>query len=518
MSLKQELTTSIHAGWGVIVIRSYEHDKVLDTIKEIANDTQHRYPLWTWSPLGGTQTAHGAPTSTATPAQPLEVSIEALAAWLQTDQHRSKQTNGPVYAILVADNALAAIAPGGFVQPRPLQSVQNFVERSGPSAGVLIFLAYDNTVIPPELEKLVKVIEHSLPDRDEIQSTINTLLEGSEVNRPTAEEMSLIVDACTGLSHVEIVGALATSLSAYRRLDSAFVYDQKRDMIDKSGFLRVLSTDASFDSIGGLSSLKDFMLRSLKSRSKYARPRGVLLLGVPGVAKSESAKALGNELGIPTLLLDIGALMGGIVGQTEANTRRAIKIIDRIGPCVVIIDEIEKAMSGSSAGAGDSGVGRRMFGQLLTWLNDRESRAYVVATCNDVESLPPELTRAGRFDGTFFIDLPSREQKQTIWEIHRKAFDIDEDSETPDDDLWTGAEIRQACLVASMLECSLLEAARYVMPIAKTAAEKITKLRTWAKDRCLSSESPGVYVGDDIVATSNKLHGNRAVRGATTRG
>jgi SpoVK/Ycf46/Vps4 family AAA+-type ATPase len=165
----------------------------------------------------------------------------------------------------------------------------------------------------------------------------------------------------------------------------------------------------------------------------------VLLLGVPGTGKSALAKGLGNETSRPTLVLDIGALMGSLVGQSEQNTRQALKIIDAMAPCVVFLDEVEKALSGVVSGsAGDSGVSTRLFGTLLSWLNDRQSDVFVVATCNDISRLPPEFSRAERFDAIFFLDLPSVLQRQAIWRLYLQEFGLDPNDPLPPDDGFTG--------------------------------------------------------------------------------
>ena len=219
-----------------------------------------------------------------------------------------------------------------------------------------------------------------------------------------------------------------------------------------------------------------------------------MLLSPPGCGKSAYAKALGNETGRPTLILDVGALMGSLVGQTEERTRQALKIADAMAPCVVMIDEVEKALSGvASSGQTDSGVSARLFGTFLSWLNDHESDVFVICTCNDISKLPPEFARAERFDGVFFVDLPSAEQRQVIWDIYLSMFELDREQTRPQDDNWTGAEIRACCRLAALLDVPLMAAAQNVVPVAVTAAESVERLRSWANGRCLSADQPGIY-------------------------
>ena len=189
--------------------------------------------------------------------------------------------------------------------------------------------------------------------------------------------------------------------------------------------------------------------------------------------------------------------MGLLVGSTEANIRQALKIIDAMSPCVVMVDEVEKALAGvASSGSSDSGVTARLFGTFLTWLNDRTSDSYVICTCNDISKLPPEFSRSERFDGIWFLDLPGREQKDAIWDIYLKMFELDTDQVRPKDDQWTGAEVRACCRLAALLDLPLTAAAQNVVPVAVTAAESVERLRQWAAGRCLDAEGGGIYHAD----------------------
>ena len=163
-----------------------------------------------------------------------------------------------------------------------------------------------------------------------------------------------------------------------------------------------------------------------------------------------------------------------------------------MAPCVAMIDEVEKAFAGAS-GSGDSGVTSRMFGTFLSWLNDHESDVFVVCTANDVSKLPPEFGRSERFDGLFFLDLPSDEEKALIWLIYLDLYEINRDQQMPVDTDWTGAEIKACCRLSALLDVPLVQAAQNVVPVAITAAESVERLRTWASGRCLSAQQPGLY-------------------------
>jgi SpoVK/Ycf46/Vps4 family AAA+-type ATPase len=207
----------------------------------------------------------------------------------------------------------------------------------------------------------------------------------------------------------------------------------------------------------------------------------------------------------------VGSLYGSLVGATEANIRQALRIADAMSPCVVFLDEIEKALSGIGSN-GDSGVATRLFGTMLTWLSDRTSDTFVVATCNDISKLPPEFSRAERWDSVFFLDLPSSAEKDMIWQLYRGQYGIAENQARPDDTSWTGAEVKSCCRLAALLDMSLTQAAHHVVPVAVTASEQVEKLRTWASGRCLSASAPGIFRRDGETAARP---GRRVQRGTT---
>ena len=314
---------------------------------------------------------------------------------------------------------------------------------------------------------------------------------------PERDELSTVLDAASGLTRYEAEAAFSLSLVREGAIRPQSIWELKSQMLKKSGLLTLHRGSESFSDLGGLDALKSFCTRAMRRQgaaNPLKRPRGVLLLGVPGTGKSQFCKALGNETGRPTLTLDIGSLMGSLVGQTEANIRQALRIADAMSPCVLMIDEIEKALSGvGNSGATDSGVSARLFGTFLTWLNDHQSDVFVVCTCNDISKLPPEFARAERFDGVFFLDLPGAAQKGSIWDIRLDLFDLDVGQQKPSTQDWTGAEIRSCCRLAALLDVPLTESARNVVPVAVTAAETVDRLRSWASGRCLDADRPGVY-------------------------
>ncbi|HEY5314378.1 MAG TPA: AAA family ATPase [Pirellulales bacterium] len=271
--------------------------------------------------------------------------------------------------------------------------------------------------IPTELEKAFAVIEHELPDRDQIEQIAHGVAtEPGEI--PDGDGLVAVLDAAAGLTRMEAENAFSLSLVRHQQLVPEAIWELKSGMLKKSGTLQLHRGNERFSELGGLEALKSFCLRAMRRRATQnsaVRPRGVLLLSPPGCGKSAFCKSLGNETGRPVLTLDVGSLLGSLVGQSEQNIRHALRIADAMAPCVLFCDEIEKALSGvASSGQTDSGVSARLFGRLLTWLNDHESDVFFVGTCNDISKLPPEFSRAERFDGIFFVDLPDVAQRRAI--------------------------------------------------------------------------------------------------------
>jgi hypothetical protein len=355
--------------------------------------------------------------------------------------------------------------------------------------------------IPVELEKLLVVLEHELPGRQQLQQIAQSIAT-EEGELPQGAELETVFDSAAGLTRYEAEAAFSLSLVRHGRIAADAIWELKSGMLKKSGLLSLSRSDDSLDSLGGLTSLKAFCKRSLlRSTNGHAhrRARGVLLLGVPGTGKSAFAKSLGKETGRPTLSLDVGSLLGSLVGQSEQNIRQALKIADAMAPAILFVDECEKALSGvASSGQTDSGVSARLFGSLLTWMNDHTSDVYLVATCNDIAKLPPEFSRAERFDGIFFLNLPGRAEKDTIWQMYQNLFQLDTAQRLPADENWSGAEIRACCRLAALLDMPLVQAAQNVVPVAVTSSESVERLRCWASGRCLDADQAGIYRREQV--------------------
>jgi hypothetical protein len=473
MALSEQLAEYVRACFTAIWIETHEPHEAAAAIAQLCH--REHWRLATWNIDQGLRVGGAAVEQSS--GDPL-AAIRSL--------HSLATADGT--ALLVLENFHRFLSSAEIVQALSQQILLGKQQRT-----IVVILA-PVVQLPLELQKLFVVLEHELPDRTQLAEIAREIAtEPSEL--PSGPELETVLDAAAGLTRLEAENAFSLSLVRQARITSDAVWDLKSGMLKKSGLLELQRGQADFSSLGGLAALKSFCKRALLQpiRGNSAkRARGVLLLSPPGCGKSAFCKALGREVGRPVLILDVGSLMGSLVGQSEERTRQALQIIDAMAPCVVMIDEVEKAFAGVN-GSGDSGVASRMFGTFLGWLNDHVSDVFVVCTANDITRLPPEFGRSERFDGVFFLDLPTRDEKDAIWTIYRQQFAIDRDQRQPDDSQWTGAEIKACCRLSALLDVPLVQAAQNVVPVAATAAESLERLRTWASGRCLSAQQPGIY-------------------------
>lgn len=476
MNLSQQIKELVCAGFSGIWVDTQESDDAVATVKKLCEERDWGFEVWD---LDRQLCVHNA--------TPAPGPVQALR-WLDTPDARAKSTQ-----LLLLKNFHKYLP-----NPEVMQVLQNRVI-TGKAIGQHVVVMSPVLQLQPEIEKLFTIVHHELPDRAQLTTIANELFtgEGNTFEKPSDEVISSVIDAASGMTRLEAENAFALSLVRHNTLSPNVIWNLKAQTLEKAGTLALYRGDASFDGLGGLDNLKQFCLRAMKRQGEAdpeRRPRGVLLLSPPGCGKSQFAKALGNEVGRPTVVLDFGALMGKFVGESEGNIRRALALVDAMAPCILFADEIEKALSGvGSSGQTDSGVTARLFGTFLTWLNDHKSDVFFIGTCNDASKLPPEFTRAERFDGVFFVDLPTADARNYIWELYLKKFGLDKNQARPDDTNWTGAEIKSCCRLAALLDVSLIEAAFNVVPVAVTSAEAIANLRTWADGRCLSADNKGYF-------------------------
>ncbi|MDJ0714986.1 MAG: AAA family ATPase [Prochloraceae cyanobacterium] len=368
--------------------------------------------------------------------------------------------------------------------------------------------------IPTELTEVLTVLEYPLPTAAEIREEIKRLLASGGQSLPD-KLLDELVRSAQGLSLERIRRVLTRAIASSGKLrseDVELVLEEKRQSIRQTQILDFYPATEQISDIGGLDNLKDWLLRRGGAFSDRARsyglphPRGLLLVGIQGTGKSLTAKAIAHHWHLPLLRLDVGRLFGGLVGESESRTRQMVSLAEALSPCILWIDEIDKAFSGID-GKGDSGTTSRVFGTFINWLAEKKSPVFVVATANNVRALPPEMLRKGRFDEIFFVGLPSQEERVAIFSVHLsrlrphniKNYDIKRLAyETPE---FSGAEIEQTLVEAMHIGFSqnrdfttedILEAASQIVPLARTAQEQIEFLQNWAaagKARLASREN-----------------------------
>jgi hypothetical protein len=349
MRLTDELTDYIHAAFTGLWVQTSEPDEAEREIRQHAR--QHRWHLAVWDIANGLRV----------PDQPDSTNPEGGS---------SGDPLAPLRALpaLATRDGTALLLLHQFHRflnnPEVVQTV--FAQLvAGKQQRTIVVVLSPVVQIPVELEKLFVVVEHRLPDREQLERIAHELTADQPEDLPTGDDLQCVLAAAAGLTRYEAEGAFALSLTKHNTLRPESIWEIKAQALKKHNLLTLHRGAECFDSLGGLANLKDFCRRALQP-GKRVQTRGVLLLGVPGVGKSQCCRALGNETGRPTLLLDIGALYGSLVGATEANVRQALKIADAMSPAVLYLDEVEKALSGLGS-TGDSGVSTRLFGTLLAW-------------------------------------------------------------------------------------------------------------------------------------------------------
>ena len=368
--------------------------------------------------------------------------------------------------------------------------------------------------IPIELEKEVVVMDYPLPDLAELNQVLSHQLEQSRTRKTSTETREKLLKAALGLTKDEAEKVYRKAYVKTGRLTEEevdIVLSEKKQLIRRNGILEYIEEDETIDAVGGLDELKRWLRQRSNAFTERAReyglpqPKGMLILGVPGCGKSLIAKTTARLWSLPLLRLDMGRVYdGSMVGRSEANLRNALKTAESISPAILFIDELDKAFAGSGGSAdSDGGTSSRIFGSFLTWMQEKTSPVFVMATANRVERLPGEFLRKGRFDEIFFVDLPTPEEREEIFKIHLikrhrdiERFDIEQLAKVADG--FSGAEIEQA-LIAAMYDAfaqdrefsqlDIIAAIKATMPLSRTMTEQVTALRDWARQRARPAAS-----------------------------
>lgn len=490
-SLSEMGTKIIHyiqAGYSGLYIISPEELRIEAEFKTIAAEL--KYTLVFWSVVDGMiDTKSGSVTSANDPLEALQA-IEGL----------KEKT-----IILLRDFHLFLADPN----PILIRKFKDVLQTSK-TKNITVIVLGCRLCLPPELERELTVIETALPDQKQLGTVLSGIIESASLKQMDEESREQILRAASGLTTMEAENAFALSFVQTKNIDPVIVAKEKAQTIKKNGLLEIVSRTESLESIGGLDLLKDWLLKRKEAFSKRATeyglpiPKGLLIVGIPGTGKSLTAKATATVFGVPLLKLDAGRIFAGLVGQSESNLRSVIQTAEAIAPCVLWIDEIEKAFSGSkSSGSSDGGTSARVFGSFISWMQEKEKPLFIVATANDVSQLPPEMLRKGRFDELFFVDLPNESERRDIWKIQisnygrdPKDFDIVQLARITEG--LTGSEI-QSVFFDAMFEAfgedgeptdlHLAGVLNSFVPLSKLMAEQIDGLRKWSKGRCRSATS-----------------------------
>jgi hypothetical protein len=442
-----------------IWIQSHEHEDAVSEIRRMAHENNWNVLMWDASSgLNGDGNS-----------DPL-AAVQALPAIGSTDKT----------GLIVFKNFHKFLA-----DITTVQALANAIAAGKLTRSFAVVLA-PVVAIPVELEKLFVTVEHELPSKETLELIARQI--GTEPG-DLPDDLGPVVEAANGLTRYEAEGVYSLSLARHGVVKADVVWDLKAQAIAKSGLGRIYKGGERFDDLGGLERLKWHAQLAAKPIPPHL-PKGFVLVGPPGTGKSAIAKAMGNEMGLPTLVADIGSLMGSLVGETEAKTRQLFALIKQLGRCVVLFDEGNQQLGG---GRDRHEVTGRLIGSLLSFMQD-QSGAFFVLTANEIATIPAPLMRAGRMDAVYFLDLPGEEQRDRIWQIHLQKYLPGLTAMVPESEGWSGAEIEHCCRTAAMFGLNLAEAAEFIVPVAVSQAVELENLRAEAsRNGWLSSEHAGPY-------------------------
>ncbi len=476
MNFAEELDLTLRARYPILYIQSSEEERVETSIQNVAKQLGRKVYIWDFVDGYQGETAVGK----RNPLQALEF--------------MEKITVSAVFILRDFDRFLDDIAIA-----RKLKNLQRHLKGQAQNITILA----PKITIPEHLTEVITVLEFPLPQALEIRQELGQITAniGTKLEPRVIDEL---VQASQGLSLERIRRVLAKAVAEHGELtpeDVELILAEKRQTIRQTQILEFYPSTAEISDIGGLDNLKEWLLRRGNSFSEKARqyglphPKGLLLAGIQGTGKSLTAKAIAHHWHLPLLRLDVGRLFAGLVGESESRTRQMIQLAEALSPCILWIDEIDKAFSSNSDGRGDAGTTGRVFGTLLTWMAEKNSPVFIVATANNIRQLPPELLRKGRFDEVFFVGLPAQTERQQIFTVHLTKFrplnlrNYDCDRLAYETPCFSGAEIEQAIIEAMHLGFSqnrdfttedILEAVSQIVPLAQTAQKEIQLLQEWA--------------------------------------
>lgn len=505
MDFEKQLDTYLRARFTLIIMVSGEEDRLLETVRELSEQKQRA--CLSWDAADYFQWVTPATSSPPTARDPLSA----------LDQIDKFDPNANALFILKDFHEFWA-------NPQIKRKLRNLAQKLKFTKKTVLISSHTGR-IPEELRNDAVMIEFPLPVQAELEQVLSTFVQlpGVKVNLTTLGREKL-VKAALGLTAAQAHRVFASAVvgSSDATLDDRdidLVTNEKKQILLESEALEFYSVTESPENVGGLGALKDWLrMRDLAFTEKareygLSAPKGIALIGIPGTGKSLTAKMIGAIWRKPLIRFDVGALFGSLVGESEERTRRTLKLVETIAPCVLWIDEMEKALA---HGGLDSGTSTRVFGNILTWMQEKTSEVFVVATANDISSLPPELLRRGRFDEIFFLDLPNQIERKEIFTVHlrkrrRIPQDYDLDLLAAKAEGYVGAEIEQAIIDAMYIGFNdksrefttedIVAALKRQVPLSISQRETVEALRAWLREgRAQSASLPDGVSSDNTSA------------------
>ena len=481
MRFTSELALFLKARYPIIYINTIEEDRVEYVIRKSLKTNLNR-SIYSWDFIEGyTNNPNNQGFAKRNPLQALEL-IERLnadtpALFLLKDFNR-----------FLTDLSIS----------RKLRNLSRILKLQPKT---IIIIGSDLT-IPKELRDLITVLQFQLPLQDEISQELNRLINLLNI-KVDSELVENLTRACQGLSLERIRRVLSKIIVTYKTIDNnsiAVLLSEKKQIISQTEILEYCSVNEKITSLGGLNNLKDWLKKRKTAFSIQASnyglptPRGLLLIGIQGTGKSLTAKAIANDWQLPLLKLDVGKLFGGIVGESESRLREMINVAETISPCILWIDEIDKAFTNTESKS-DSGTSNRVLATFISWLSEKTKPVFVISTANNIDLLPLEIIRKGRFDEIFFLDLPKEEERKEIFKIHLQEFrpenwkSFDYSKLTKLSESFSGAEIRQS-IIEGMYHAfyenrefttdDICLALKDFIPLANLESNQMIKLKNWA--------------------------------------
>ena len=496
MKFNDELALFLKARYPIIYINTVEEERVEYVLRKNVKTNLNR-SIYSWDFVDGyTNNPNNEGFARRNPLQALELverlNAETPAVFLLKDFNR-----------FLTDLSIS----------RKLRNISRILKLQPKT---IIIIGSDFT-IPKELQDLITIIQFQLPLEEDISQELNRLITSLNI-KVDSQLFENLTRACQGLSLERIRRVLSKIIATYKTIDEnsiSVLLSEKKQIIRQTEILEYSSVSEKIDNLGGLDNLKDWLKKRKTAFSIQASnyglptPRGLLLIGIQGTGKSLTAKAIANDWQLPLLKLDVGKLFGGIVGESESRLRQMINVAETISPCILWIDEIDKAFSNTDS-KGDSGTSNRVLATFTSWLSEKTKPVFVIATANNIDLIPLELIRKGRFDEIFFLDLPKKEEREEIFKIHLQEFrpnsweSFDYSLLGKSSDSFSGAEIRQSIIEGmyhafyekrEFLTDDICLALEELIPLAYLESDQMVRLQNWADSgRIRSASSKRIYL------------------------